>query len=146
MPSKYPQQVVARGISKLQLSARKDLPDKAATICREWLARQGEQDELAKCWQRLEAHLILESNWLQLSDQEAADIPEAAPLDAISAQLDELCATNKKLLTRLPKVSATTKEGLAHKVLVALALIPPEENKVLHLLLHSILQDIGSVS
>ena len=78
----------------------------------------------------------------QLSKQELADYVEAAPLDVISDRLDELYELNRKLLGRISKSDATTTHGLSSKLLVALALVHPDENKEVHLLIRSILRDI----
>tara|TARA_R110000803_G_scaffold72288_2_gene135907 strand:- start:914 stop:1414 length:501 start_codon:yes stop_codon:yes gene_type:complete len=142
MLSKLHFRPIAKHASPLRSDFSKSRPDPAAKVCAEWLDRHSDQRKLAERWQKLESFLMREHNLFQLSEQELADYVEAAPLDVISDRLDELHALNKKLLGRISKSDAPTTHGLSSKLLVALALIHPDENKEVHLLLRSILRDI----
>lgn len=133
---------IAKHASPLRSDFSKSHPDPAAKVCAEWLERHSDQRKLAERWQKLETFLMREHNLFQHSEQELADYIEAAPLDVISDRLDALYALNKKLLGRISKSEATTTHGLSSKLLVALALVHPDENKEVHLLLRSILRDI----
>jgi hypothetical protein len=116
--------------------------DRASEVCAEWLARHAEESKLAERWWKLESFLIREHKLFQLDDQTRAEFIEAAPLNLISDRLDELSSLNKKLICRVAKSRATTTQGLASKVLVALALVPSDQDKDLHMLLQSILCDV----
>lgn len=146
MSSKSPRKTVVSGPPVSLPVAGKTGPDNAVPACSEWLARHDEQETLAKHWQRLESHLIREHHWFELNKRERAFLPESAELDAIGDRLDELYALNKKLLSMLPLVAATTNHGLACKLTVALALVHPEENKDVHTLIKSVLCDFGNTA
>ena len=142
MISKLNFRPIAKHDSPLRSNFSRFHPDPAAKVCAEWLDRHSDQRKLAKRLQKLETFLMREHNLFQLSEQELADYVEAAPLDVINDRLDALYALNKKLLGRISKSEATTTHGLSSKLLVALALVHPDENKEVHLLLRSILRDI----
>ena len=142
MLSKLHFRPIAKHASPLRSDFSKSRPDPAAKVCAEWLDRHSDQRKLAERWQKLESFLMREHNLFQLSEQELADYVEATPLDVISNRLNELYALNKKLLGRISKSKATTTHGLSSKLLVALALVHPDENKEVHMLLQSILRDI----
>lgn len=142
MPRNSPVQLFTKHASSKFFDLSKSHPDKAARVCAEWLNRHTEQRELAERWYKLESFLIREHDIFQLSEQERADFVEAAPLDLISNRLNELYALNRKLLSKVSKSQATTTHGLSSKLLVALALVHPDENRDAHQLLQSILQDI----
>ena len=142
MLSKLQFRSIAKHTSPVRSDFSKSHPDPAAKVCAEWLDRYSDQRKLAERWQKLESFLMREHNLFQLSKQELADYVEAAPLDVISDRLDELYELNRKLLGRISKSDATTTHGLSSKLLVALALVHPDENKEVHLLIRSILRDI----
>ncbi len=83
-----------------------------------------------------------EHNLFELDEHERATFFEATPLEIIGNRIDELHALNKKLLHQVSESEATTTHGLISKLLVALALAHPDENRDVHLLLCSILNDI----
>jgi|GEM_PF-649934 len=116
--------------------------DQAETVCTEWLKRDADQRELAERWRKLEGFLIREYNFFKLSERERAVFVEADSLDLISGHLDELYKRNKKLLHKISMARATTAQGLSSKLRVALALVHPDENKDVCILLRSILHDI----
>lgn len=142
MPSKSSHQTIESYVSAQFLNSQAPGPDDAVLACSEWLARHDEQEALAKHWQKIEAHLIQEHHWFQLSKRERAALPEATQLDGIGNRLDELYELNQRLLNTLPQVFATTTQGLAFKLSVALALVHPEENKEAHTLIQSVLLDV----
>jgi|TARA_R110002020_G_scaffold83397_1_gene206986 hypothetical protein len=142
MLSKLHFRSILKHASPLASDFSESRPDPAAKVCAEWLDRHSDQRKLAERWQKLETFLMREHNLFQLSEQQLADYVEAAPLDVLSDRLDELYALNKKLLGRISKSEATTTHGLSSKLLVALALVHPDENKEVHTLLQSILRDI----
>ena len=116
--------------------------DAAASVCAEWLNRHADQRKLLERWDKLEAFLMHEHNLLELDEHERAAFFEATPLEIIGNRIDELHALNKKLLHQVSESEATTTHGLISKLLVALALAHPDENRDVHLLLCSILNDI----
>ena len=127
----------------------KDLPvqtDPAVDVCRAWLAREEEHEALIRRWQNFENYLIHERSWLELSEQECAAIPEVAELDAIDERLDALHVKRQELLTALPKVSATTPQGLALKLAVAAIIVMPDENEQAHNLITSALHDLQTLA
>ena len=120
--------------------------DPSIDVCRAWLAHEEEHEALVKRWQKLENYLIHERSWLKLSEQECAVIPEVAELDAIDQRLDALHEKRQELLTSLPKVSSTTPQGLALKLVVAAIIVMPDENEQAHNLITSALQDLQTLA
>lgn len=120
--------------------------DPAAVACQVWLGRDAERKSLSRRWQKLETRLIREHGWFSLSRRERAALPEAAELDAIDDRLDVLHALNQDLLVTLPAITATTAQGLASKLAVATAQVPPEENKEAHDLIRSVLRDVLAIA
>tara|TARA_R110000787_G_scaffold74022_2_gene164742 strand:+ start:14266 stop:14775 length:510 start_codon:yes stop_codon:yes gene_type:complete len=126
----------------------KDLParmDPSVDVCRAWIAREEEHEALIRRWQKLENYLIHERNWLKLSEQECAAIPEVAELDSIDQRLDALHEKRHELLTSLPKLSSTTPQGLALKLAVAAIIVMPDENEQAHNLITSALNDLQTL-
>ena len=122
----------------------KDLParmDPSVDVCRAWLAREEEHEALIRRWQKLENYLIHDRDWLELSEHECAALPEVAELDAIDQRLDALHEKRQELLASLPKVSSTTPQGLALKLVVAAIIVMPDENEHAHNLIVGVLRD-----
>lgn len=120
--------------------------DPAIAACETWLARREEHESLTRRWQRLETRLIREHNWFTLSRRERAALPEAAELDAIDDRLDDLHALNQDVLAALPAIAATTTQGLASKLAVAVAYVRPDENEEAHDLIRSVLRDLRTIA
>lgn len=116
--------------------------DEATTVCTDWLSRHADQRRLLERWDKLEAFLMHEYNLFELSEQDRAVFFEATPLEIIGDRIDELHALKIKLLDLVSKSQATTTRGLTSKLLVALALAHPDENRDVHILLRSIVNDI----
>ena len=139
---------IMRRVLKLTSSILPDLnttqSDRAVTVCAEWLNRHADPRELAERWRKLESFLIREHNFFELSEHERAVFIEADPLDTISSHLDELYERNKKLLHKISIARATTIQGLSSKLRVALALVHPDENKDVCIILNSTLRDFES--
>ena len=93
----------------------------------------------------LENYLIHERNWLKLSEQECAAIPEVAELDSIDQRLDTLHEKRQELLNSLPKLSSTTPQSLALKLAVAAIIVMPDENDQAHNLITSALNDLQTL-
>jgi len=119
--------------------------DEAHAICTEWLIRHAEHEKLIRQWQRLETRLIRDYDLFKLRERERASLREASELDAINTRLAALYAQNQKRLAALPKLAATTTEGVVSKLCVALAIIHPDESREAHLLIKSILRDLENV-
>ena len=135
-------QLFAKSTSLCERNLDKSHADEATSICTEWLTRHADQRELAERWDKLEAFLMREHNLFELDEHERSVIFEATALEVIGNRIDELHALNKKLLHQVSESKATTTHGLISKLLVALALAHPDENRDVHLLLCSILDDI----
>lgn len=120
--------------------------DPAIAACETWLARQRERQSLSRRWQKLETRLVRERDWFNLTRRQRAALPEAAELDVIDDRLDVLAAQNEELLAILPGIAAITAQGLALKLAVAVAHVPPEENKDAHDLIASILRDLQTIA
>lgn len=120
--------------------------DPAVAACETWQACHAEHEGLTRRWQKLETHLVRQHNWFRLSRRQRAAIPEAAELDAIDDRLDVLHAQNQNLLLALPRIAATTAQGLALKLAVAAEHVPPEENREAHHLIKSALRDLRTIA
>ena len=83
-----------------------------------------------------------EYDLFKLDEHERSTFFEATPLEIIGNRIDELHALNKTLLHQVSETEATTIQGLINKLLVVLALAHPDENRDVHLLLCSVLNDI----
>jgi len=146
MSGKSHRQTTAKSGSSQAIGIDQRSTDEAAEVCSEWLNRHEEHERLIRQWQRLETHLIREHDLLNLSKQDRASLSEASELDAINARLVALYAQNQKLLVALPSLVATTINGVASKLSVALANLPPDENRATHQLIKSVLRDLQAVA
>ncbi|MCA8891525.1 MAG: hypothetical protein KDA56_06835 [Hyphomonas sp.] len=142
MLSKATFQLLAKHSSSRMWNLKNSDTDAAVSVCAEWLSRHADQRKLLERWDKLEAFLMKEHNLFDLDERERGAFFEATPLDIIGNRIDELHALNKKSLHQVWKSEATTMQGLISKLLVALALAHPDENRDVHLLLCSILNDI----
>jgi hypothetical protein len=146
MFSKSRHQTIASDSSSLSSDFGAPPTDEAHALSSEWLIRHAEHEKLIRRWQRLEARLIRDYDLFKLSERERASLQEASDLDAINARLFTLHAQNQKRLAALPRLAATTTDGVVSKLSVALAIIQPEESREAHLLIKSILRDLEIVA
>ena len=145
MFSKSRHQTIANDSSSQSSDLGAPPTDEAHAVCSEWLIRHAEHEKLIRRWQRLETRLIRDYDLFKLSERERASLQEASELDAINARLVTLYAQNQKRLAALPKLAATTTDGVVSKLSVALAIIHPDESREAHLLIRSILRDLEIV-
>ena len=139
-------QIIAGSVA---VAAVRDIParmDPSVDACRAWLALEEEHQALIRRWQALDAYLIRERYWCDLSRQRCAAIPEAVELEAIDHRLEAHYETRQELLTTLPNVPATTQPGLALKLAIAAIIVMPDENEQAHNLITSALHDLETLA
>jgi hypothetical protein len=146
MSGRSRRQAIAKSGSSQAIGFDQRSTDEAAEVCSEWLNRHEEHERLIRQWQRLETHLIREHDLFNLSKRDRASLSGASELDAINARLIALYAQNQKLLVALPALAATTIDGVASKLSVALANVPPDESRATHQLIKSVLRDLEAVA
>jgi len=146
MSGKSRRQAIAKSGSSQAIGFDQRPTDEAAEVCSEWLNRHEEHERLIRQWQRLETHLIREHDLFNLSKRDRASLSGASELDGINARLIALYAQNQKLLVALPALVATTIDGVASKLSVALANVPPDESRATHKLINSVLRDLEAVA
>lgn len=115
--------------------------DKAADACEKWLANESEQEQLIRCWQKIESQLFRNKNWAKLTSAERAQHPESEELDRLNNRIITLSDENAVLLSSLPTLAATSSRGIGRKLAVAMIRVCPDENEEAHLLIGSILRD-----
>jgi hypothetical protein len=110
--------------------------------CREWLNVEAEIRELSLRWSDLEVWLADNFNWLKLSDEQCAAIPEAKELDVINGRIDALWARRDELSEILSKTTATDGRSIAGKLAVAAGSVPPDEDEETHLIITGALREL----
>lgn len=120
--------------------------DQALIASKNWLALHAEHERLAHRWQKLEARLAREHDFLKLSRRQQRTLPEAQELYEIDDRLDELHEEQKALLKILPTLAATSAFALAGKLAVAATEVCQEENEEAHHLIASILRDLKAMT
>ena len=121
-------------------------PDPAISACKSWLVLEAEHEALTRRWQKLDAYLIHERYWCDISRRQCTVVPEATELDAIDRRLDAMFETRQELLSTLPELAAATVQGVALKLVIAAIVIPPDENENAHNLVVSILRDLKKIA
>lgn len=127
----------------------KEIPvrmDRSVGACQAWLAQDHENEALIKRWQQLENFLIHEREWLKLSEEQRADIPEAKEFYIIQERLDALQTTRQDLLEDIPHLPATSLHGLSLKLVVASKVVPIDENEEGHSLIVSCLENLQAMA
>lgn len=113
-------------------------------LCRTWLANKAETLRLLERWGDIEAELMR----LQGPSPAGAALtagPQAAPLRAIDARLDQLHAEREALAPSLPLSTATTREGVLLKFEVVMAELFVQDFPVIYGLLHSAVRDLKAL-
>ena len=128
------------------LSLPPSAKDPATAIANGWLAVQADHEALTSRRQNLETYLFREYDWPRLSHRQRAAFRQAAELDAIDDRLDALNEEQDTLIAALPAAVATTVHGLALKLAVAAAYIPPEHCSEGHNLIRSIQRDLRAIT
>ena len=128
------------------LSHPRSAKDPATAIANGWLAVQADHEALTSRRQNLETYLFREYDWPRLSHRQRAAFRQAAELDAIDDRLDALNEEQDTLIAAVPAAVATTVHGLALKLAVAAAYIPPEHCSEGHNLIRSIQRDLRAIT
>ena len=113
-------------------------------LCRSWLANKAETMRLLERWGDIEAELMR----LQAPSPAGAALmagPQAAPLRAIDARLDQLHAEREALAPSLPLSTATTREGVLLKFEVVMAELYVQDFPVIYGLLHTAVRDLKAL-
>jgi hypothetical protein len=113
-------------------------------LCRTWLANKAETLRLLDRWAEIEAQLMRVQGGALGADAMKTS-PQAAPLRAIDARLDELQAEREALAPRLPLSTATTRDGVLLKLEVVLAELFVQDFPVIHGLLHTAVRDLKAL-
>ncbi len=112
-------------------------------VCETWLALDAEHRLLIERWQKLEGKLVARDNWFSLPSQEREALPEAAQLQAIENQLDDISVKRQELLRHVPSEACASASDLHLKLAVVLALVPEDENEEAHGIVKSALRDLA---
>lgn len=114
------------------------------TLCRTWLANKAETMRLLERWGDIEAELMrLQGPFPARAALMAG--PQAAPLRAIDARLDQLHAEREALAPSLPLSTATTREGVLLKFEVVMAELFVQDFPVIYGLLHTAVRDLKAL-
>jgi hypothetical protein len=113
-------------------------------LCRTWLANKAETMRLLERWGDIEAELMRLQAPSRAGDALAAG-PQAAPLRAIDARLDQLHAEREALAPSLPLSTATTREGVLLKFEVVMAELFVQDFPVIYGLLHTAVRDLKAL-
>jgi hypothetical protein len=119
--------------------------DKAVSACEGWLALHDEHERLARRWQKLEARLAREHDFLKLSRRQQRRLLQAQELYEIDDRLEELQEEQEALLKMMPTIVATSALGLAGKLAVAATHVCKDDNEEGHHLIASILRDLKAM-
>jgi hypothetical protein len=120
-----------------------DIP--SVPVCETWLALDAEHRLLIERWQKLESKLVARDNWFSLPPQEREALPEAAQLEAIGNQLDDIAVKRQELLRLIPLETCASASGLKLKLAVALACVPEDENEEAHRIVKSAMTDLAAL-
>jgi hypothetical protein len=113
-------------------------------LCRTWLANKAETLRLLERWGDIEARLM-QVQGASLAGDALKTLPQAAPLRAIDARLDELHAEREALAPSLPLSTATTREGVLLKFEVVMAELFVQDFPVIYGLLHTAVRDLKAL-
>jgi len=113
-------------------------------LCRTWLANKAETMRLLVRWGDIEAELMRLRGPSRPGDALGAG-PQAAPLRAIDARLDELHPEREALAPGLPLSTATTREGVLLKFEVVMAELFVQDFPVIYGLLHTAVRDLKAL-
>ena len=117
----------------------------SAPVCESWLALDAEHRLLIDRWQKLESELVTRNNWFGLTPREREALPEAAQLEAIEKQLDEISVKRQELLRHVPSEACASASDLKLKLAVVLACVPEDENENAHGIIKSALRDLAGL-
>lgn len=113
-------------------------------LCRTWLANKAETMRLLERWGDIEAELLRLQGPPRPRDALAAG-PQAAPLRAVDARLDQLHAEREAIAPSLPLSTATTRDGVLLKFEVVMAELFVQDFPVIYGLLHTAVRDLKAL-
>ncbi|PZQ62220.1 MAG: hypothetical protein DI570_11640 [Phenylobacterium zucineum] len=113
-------------------------------LCRTWLANKAETMRLLERWGDIEAELLRLQGPSRPGPALTAG-PQAAPLRAIDARLDQLHAEREALAPSLPLSTATTREGVLLKFEVVMAELFVQDFPAIYGLLHTAVRDLKAL-
>src|SRR5258706_2761168 len=105
------------------------LLDPAVFASDAWLARHAEHERLGQRWQEIEHRLFEQHNWSRLTRAQRNRFPEKVQMDELYDRMDTLHEVNLALLASLPKVAATTHQGICGKLAVAILHVRSEDHR-----------------
>src|SRR5579859_681519 len=117
----------------------------AARLCRIWLAREAEIGGLTRRWQKLESYLFDHHRWPELTLEAQRNLPEAAVLHELDAQIDGLRSRQGRLLAELPGLVAESKDAVMLKFEVLANLLCHDDQPEVYLILRSAVSDLSDV-
>jgi hypothetical protein len=120
--------------------------DGGAKTCARWLRLNAHIERLQTRWGRLEAWLVKEHSWLQLTVAERQALPWAQELDDIDGCLDLLFEKRDALLAAMPAAGSPTLESVIAKLAVTERLIWPDDHPEAHALIAGSVQDLLALS
>jgi hypothetical protein len=117
--------------------------DDCVPLCQLWLANEAEQHRLFRRYNDVEGDLFRDFRWSKLTMDERKALPEAAPLHAIEACLDQLFDQRHALASKLSHSSASTRQGVLLKLEVVNRELHIEDLPAIHGLLRSAVRDLA---
>jgi len=127
-------------------AAATPVSDEAAKTCARWLRLNAHIERLQARWSRLEAWLVKEHSWGQLTTAERQALPWARELRDIDGCLDVLFEKRDSLLASVPATGASTLESVIAKLAVTERLIWPDDHPEAHALIAGSVQDLLSLA
>lgn len=115
-----------------------------ARIAAQWRAvRQAESDSTAR-WSNIEAWLMDNFRWADLTDEEQQVLPEATELHAIDAQLQRLDTDRHQCQVAIIGLPATSREDLKAKLLIVADLLA--DHALAHRLLTTAIEELKALA
>ena len=118
------------------------MTDEDAKTCVRWLRLNAHIERLQARWARLEAWLVKEHSWSQLSGPERRALPRAQELADIDSCLDLLFEKRDALLAAMPAAGSPNLESVIAKLAVTERLIWPDDHPEAHALIAGSVQDL----
>ena len=116
--------------------------DEGAKTCARWLRLNAHIERLQARWARLEAWLVKEHSWCQLTAAEQQALPWARELRDIDGCLDVLFEKRDALLAAVPATGSSTLESVIAKLAVTERLIWPDDHPEAHALIAGSVKDL----
>jgi len=146
-PPKFTRRSVIAGTSVASLGgikpgSAKPGSDEGAKTCVRWLRLNAHIERLQARWARLEAWLVKEHSWGQLTAAERQALPWAQELRDIDGCLDVLFEKRDALLAAMPATGSPNLESVIAKLAVTERLIWPDDHPEAHALIAGSVQDL----